>query len=193
MDGTTLLGQQLDILGDFLNEADSRMSESSLMMLGTLKPLPPPQAIPLLLRFAERTDADAQRQARALTTAVIQNNMALRLKQSSQEEEIILAVERFALRNLDSPTRSALLDGIGLAGSTDRNPRLTAIVVAGLRHSDANVRKRGLHNLMRLGQEEIRKASVDVERLRTQDPDAEVRAEADKALRVMGGESQFPR
>jgi len=192
-DGAALLGQQLDVLEDFLNRRDDRFSESALMILGSLKPVPPSLTIPILLRYVERQDAATKRQATALGVALARNQVASTAGLYNHGEQIIEVVERFSRRNLDMQSRNALLDGVGhLESRSPNDPRLVAIVVAGMTDQDASVRKRSLYNLMRLGQAEIRRANVEVERLRTQDPDVEVRAEADKALRVMGGESQFP-
>ncbi len=189
-DSAMLLTEQLDVLEEMLNHQDARIAESALMMLSSLRPLPPAPVIPILLRFAERQDAQTTRQAMALTNALKVEKTAVEMKRPSQIQLIVPSVAQFSQRNLDRQSMIALLDGIGLVRGGD--PRLTAIVVSAMQNTNASVRASSLYNLMRLGGEEVRRVSLDVERLRTQDPDGEVRAEADKALRVMGGESQFP-
>lgn len=189
-DSADVLVSELGVFEGLLNRPDAPTADLGLGILSYLRPTAPPQVIPILLRFAERDGADIKRQAKALAVAVGLNEISVKLKRVNQEEQIVPAVERFSRRNLDPQSRMALLDGIGLAQPT--NGRLTSLVISGMRDASAEVRARSLYNLIRLGPAEIRKVSLDVERLRTQDPDADVRSEADKALRVMGGENPFP-
>ena len=148
------------------------------MGLGYLKPAPPAEVLPALLAFVGRTDRDTGVQARAVWFL---------LKLAPDNPEVLTGAEQFASRPLDEQARVTLLDGIAVV---PRNgDRLVAIVLGAMHDARPAIRERAIYDVSRLGNSALSKASPDLQRMALDGSEpAEVRAAADKALRVLGGE-----
>lgn len=177
MDNAKILSPQLGTLSTFLNDGNAIVADAGLQTLGGFRPVPNMDVMAILLQFAERRDRDEYRQAGALWAA---------LQVSSVDTAAVVATERFASRDLSVSARLRLMDGIVIAAP--KNKQLQNILVSGLADARPEVRRRAIYNWTRLGPLEMQRVAVELERLRTQDPSVEVRAEADKALQLMRGD-----
>jgi HEAT repeat protein len=188
MDGATALKGHLDLLEEVLSDPDPIMADVALLSIGVLKPVPPPEAVQVLLRFASKPEADPRLRARAIGGALRASHLNFRFSVADQRELALAAAEQFMRSNPPREGRAALLGVLGSALEGFRSQRLDALVVAGLSDQDPGVRDAALVSLINLGPEAIRKSIVEVERMRTQDPDERLRIVADQALRIMAGE-----
>jgi hypothetical protein len=146
-DGADLLQDHLGVLERFL--ADEQSADIALLTLAYLRPLPPTEVTRIFLRYSERTDVPQERQSRALGVALQREESARRRGLPGSPEDVLSAVERFAMRTLDHIARSRLMDGIALVQPV--SPRVTAVVKAAMKRPEASVRARALYNLGRLG------------------------------------------
>jgi HEAT repeat protein len=176
-----LLKRSLGTLNDLLNDPDARFSYAGVLGLANLRPVPPPQIVPLFLKFVQRTDYR--------NTVIQAGVISVLLDHVPDNPEVLAAIEQFASRTLEPQTRITLLGSIGLVPR--HNDRLVAIVIASMADPDDRVRERAVYNLTRLGRESIAKVALDLQRMTAADSDPRVRAAADKALRVMGGEDPY--
>lgn len=177
VENSKILSPQLATLSALLNDSDAKVADAAGTTLSWFRPVPNADVMAILLQFAERRDRDDYRQATALGAA---------LQVSSVNEAAVAAIERFASRDLSVSARARLMDGIVIAAP--KNTRLHNVLLSGLADERPQVRARSIYNWTRLGPLEMQKVAVELERLRTQDPSTEVRAEADKALKLMRGD-----
>lgn len=59
-DGAALLRSHINVIGNILTSPIPETRAGAILVLGTLKPAPPPEVLPIFLAFLKRTDADVQ-------------------------------------------------------------------------------------------------------------------------------------
>ncbi len=184
-DGATLIADHLDVLEACLNFTRIQLDEGFIVMASYLRPAAPPEVVPMLLRLADRPDITDTRKANALGIALQLNQQSVRLRRPDALDQILPRITSYINERHSASSKTLLLDAIPQTRNRGPvSPRMIDILASALIHREPAVRARAVHNLAQLGPDEVHKQSAMIERLRTQDPSSEVRAEADLALRL---------
>ncbi|MBZ5555158.1 MAG: hypothetical protein LAO21_20790 [Acidobacteriia bacterium] len=175
-DSGELLKKYLNAIGNLFNSSSDRLQGSAVLILGSLKPAPPPEVWPLLLTYLNRTDRDTHMQAAAIFYLVWH---------FPRKPEDLDVIERFLSRPLGAETRIGILTE--LAGSPLKDVRVIDMVIRSLDDPEQSVRLKAIQTLTHLGQHALLRAEPAMKRLaeRSDEP-AEVKDAARKALKEIG-------
>src|SRR6266851_7614787 len=132
-DSAALLRNHVNVIGHDLLTATTTKPETragEIVILGMLKPSPPPEVVPIFLTFLKRTDPDAQAQGSGVIFELI--------RIAPENPEVIAAVRDFLSRPLDSKSKRETLVAVG--NSQMKDGQIIAMIVASLDDPDESVR-----------------------------------------------------
>jgi HEAT repeat protein len=155
-DSAALLKSHIDAIGHSLSTSsrpETRAGE--IIVLGTLKPTPPPEVVPIFLAFLKRTDTDAQAQGSGIIFELLQI--------APDNPEVIAAVQEFLSRSLDSKSRIDALNAVG--NPSVKDARILAMVTASLDDPDPGIRSTAIQALGRMGPQALQQAEPTLHRL----------------------------
>jgi len=173
-DSADLLRSRIDALGhNILTSPNPDTRAGGIVILGSLKPTPPPEVLPIFLTFLKRTDADAQAQGSSVIFEL--------LHIAPQDPGVIAAIQEFLSRPLDNSAKIGVLNALGNPEVKDAH--LLAALVASLDDPDQGVRSAAVQALTRIGNSAFQQAEPALQRL-AKDPKQppEVIAAAKEAL-----------
>ena len=175
-DSAELLRGQVGPIGHELNSPTAERRAAAMVILATLKPVPPPEVVPILVTFLKRTDADAQAQGSSAIFELV--------RIAPENPEVIAAVRDFLSRPLDSKSKREALVAVGKP--TVKNAQIVAMVIASLDDPDMGVRISAAQALSGMGQQALQQAEPVLQRL-ANDPNqpADVRTAARDVLRKL--------
>ncbi|MFI5247162.1 MAG: HEAT repeat domain-containing protein [Nitrospirales bacterium] len=172
-DSAELLKRHINAIANLVNSPNERLRGITPLILGNLRPAPPPEIWPLLLSYVTRTDLDPRTQASAFYFLV---------SHSPENPEVLECIKRFLSQPLDTDTRISILHVLG-------NPRvkdvhLMEMMIAALEDPNETVRLNAIHALSGKGQSVLIRAEPALHKLieRADEP-AEVKDAAKKALK----------
>jgi HEAT repeat protein len=140
--------------------------------LAALKPMPPPEVVPIFLNFLKRTDVQTQ------GAGVIFELVHI----APENPEVIVAIQEFLSRpTLDSKGKIDTFNALGT--SRVKDARIISAIITSLDDSDEGVRFTAAQALGMMGQSALQQAEPALQRL-ANDPKqpANVRAAAKEAL-----------
>jgi hypothetical protein len=146
-DSGALLRPYVSELARLFDSPKDYLRRSSLLMLATLKPVPPPEAVVVLLSFVKRTDADTQFQAATISGL---------LANKPYNEAVLQTAEQFMSRPLESTTRVVVLNGV--RHSLVKDVRIERIVLRDLSDPNPGVQRAAIGALDRMGPEALTSA-----------------------------------
>jgi HEAT repeat protein len=173
-DSTALLRSRVDVIGhDLLTATKPETRAGEIIILGSLKPSPPPEVVPIFLTFLKRTDAEAQAQGSAVIFELVHI--------APENPEVIAAVQEFLSGSLDSKSRIDVLNALG--DPRVKDARIIAMMIRALDDPDQGVRFTAAQALAGMGRSALQQAESTLQRL-ADDPKqpADVRAAAKEAL-----------
>src|ERR1700730_11645363 len=130
-DSAALLRSHVDAIGhNILTSPNPDTRGAEIIILGALKPMPPPEVLPVFLSFLRRTDPDAQAQG----TGVIFELVHI----APENPEVLAAVREFLSRSLESKSRIDVLNALGTSRVKDAH--IISIMITSLDDSDEGVR-----------------------------------------------------
>jgi len=175
-DSAELLRGHVDAVGYELTSPAPERRAAALVILGTLKPVPPPEVVPIFLAFLKRTDADAQAQGSGAIFELVHI--------APENPEVIAALRDFLSRPLDNKSRREALVAVGKA--TVKDAQIVAMMIASLDDPDMGVRISAAQALSGMGQQALQQASPVLQRL-ANDPNqpADVRTAVRDALQKL--------
>jgi len=155
-DSAKLLNQYTDVLiQDVSDTSNPNIRAGEIVILGGLRPVPPPQVVPSFLAFLKRTDIGVQAQGSGVIFELVQI--------APDDPEVITAIREFLSRPLDSTTRIGALNAVGNPKVKDAG--LVAMVVASLDDADQGVRFTGIEVLGRMGRNALLRGEPELQRL----------------------------
>ena len=174
-DSAGLLNNYINGIGNLLNSPNDRLQGAAVLILGTLKPAPPPKVWPLLVTYLNRTDRNKRMQAAAV----------FYLARHPEKPEVLEAIRQFLSQALDAETRIGTLNAIGNSPRL-QDAQIIHLVIGYLNDPESRVRLTALQTLTRLGQHALSEAEPALQSLveRTDEP-GEVKASAKKTLREL--------
>jgi HEAT repeat protein len=153
-DGAALLRDYIGPIGEVLMTSPQSETQGGVVVIfGNLTP-PPPEVIPVLLRFLEQTSRDSNAQGGAVFEL---------LKIAPEDPEVIAAIQEFLSRPLDGHTRIGLLNALGNPHVKDA--RLIAVLTASLDEPDEGVAPAAIQALTRIGRPALEQAEPVLRRL----------------------------
>lgn len=175
-DSAALVRSHVDVIGHDLLTATTTKPETragEIVILGMLKPYPPPEVVPIFLTFLKRTDPDAQAQGSGVIFELI--------RIAPENPEVIAAVRDFLSRPLDSKSKRETFVAVG--NSRMKDGQIIAMMIAAMDDPDEGVRITAIQVLPGIGQQALQQAEPALQRLAndTNQP-ADVRAAAKDAL-----------
>lgn len=177
-DSAALLRSHVDVIGHDLVNATTTKPETragEIVILGMLKPSPPPEVVPIFLTFLKRTDAEAQAQGSGVISELIHI--------APENPEVIAAVRDFLSRPLDSKSKRETL--VALGNPRIKDGQIIAMVIASMDDPDEGVRITAIQ-AAGMGQQAFQQAEPTLRRL-ANDPKqpANVVADARAALQKL--------
>jgi len=175
-DSAELLRGQVGPIGHELNSPTPERRAAAMVILATLKPVPPPEVVPILVTFLKRTDADAQAQGSSAIFELV--------RIAPENPEVKAAVRDFLSRPLDSKSKREALVAVGKP--TVKDAQIVAMMIASLDDPDMGVRISAAQALSGMGQQALQQAEPVLQRL-ANDPNqpADVRTAARDVLRKL--------
>jgi HEAT repeat protein len=176
-DGAALLRSHINAIGSILTSPIPETRAGAILVLGTLKPVPPPEVVPIFLTFLKRTDADAQAQGSGIIFELVHI--------APENPEVIAAIREFLSRPLDSKSRREALTALG--DPRVKDAQIIAMMIASLDDPDQWVRATAIENLMGMRRDAVlQQAEPALQRL-ANDPKQppEVTAAAKDALQKL--------
>jgi hypothetical protein len=172
-DGAALLRSHINAIGNILTSPIPETRAGAILVLGTLKPVPPAEVVHVFLTFLKRTDADVQAQGPGVIFELVHI--------APENPEVIAAVRDFLSRPLDNKSRREAL--VALGKPTVKDAQIIAMMIASLDDPDMGVRITAAQALSGMGQQALQQAEPALQRL-ANDPiqPADVRAAAKDAL-----------
>ncbi len=175
-DSAELLRSRVDAIGHELTSPVPERRAAAMVILRTLKPVPPPEVVPIFVTFLKRTDADAQAQGSSAIFELVHI--------APENPEVIAAVRDFLSRPLDNKSRRETLVAVGKP--TVKDAQIVAMMIASLDDPDTGVRITAVQALSGMGQQALQQAEPALQRL-AHDPNqpANVVADAKVALQKL--------
>lgn len=175
-DSAELLRDYVDAIGHELTSPAPERRAAAMVILGTLKPVPPPGVVPIFLAFLKRTDADAQAQGSSAIFELVHI--------APENPEVIAALRDFLSRPLDSKSKREALVAVGKP--TVKDAKILAMMIASLDDADMGVRITAAQALSGMGQQALQQAEPTLQRLANdQNQPADMRAAAKDALQKL--------
>ena len=135
-DSAALLRNHVNVIGHDLLTATTTKPETragEMVVLGMLKPSPPPEVVPIFLTFLKRTDAEAQAEGSAVIFELVHI--------APENPEVVAAVREFLSRPLDSKSRIDTFNALGTSRVKDAG--IISVIITSLDDSDEGVRFTG--------------------------------------------------
>lgn len=176
-DGAKLLRSHIDEIGrDLLDSPYESIRAGEVTVLTSLKPVPPPEVVPILLTLLKRHDASTQAQGSGIIFEL--------LHIAPENQEVIAAIQEFTSRPLNTKSRIDVLNALG--NPSVKDAQLIESVATCLDDPDAGVRLTAIQALTRIGIRALRLAEADLIRL-TVDPKqpTDVQSSAKQALQQL--------
>lgn len=174
-DGGRILGSHVSEISGLFNSPEYYFQRGAAVILGVLRPSPPPEAIPALVSFLERTDRDLPAQRSALATLA---------RFGGENPQARRAILDFLSRPMNVAERIDALNAMG--DPRVKVPILINKIVASLHDPDPQARLATINVITRIGKLALSRAEPDLHRLAegTDEPQ-EVREAAQEALHEM--------
>jgi HEAT repeat protein len=171
-DGVPLLDSRVREIAQLLNSSSPQLQSSGVEILGGLKAR---EVQPILTEFLQRTDADQNAQAGAVS---------ILLRSAPEDPKVVASVVSLLSRSTQLETRVAILNAMGTPNAQD--PRIRKLVISALDSPDEGVRFTAAQVLRRIGREAVIQAEPVLERI-VQRPDesTRVRNAAQDALSLL--------
>jgi HEAT repeat protein len=176
-DSAALLRSHVDAIGRYLTASIVTRPETratSIVILGSLNPTPPPEVVPIFLNFLKRADAEAQAQGAGVIFYLAYI--------APENPEVLAAIQEFLSRpTLDANGRIGVFNALGTSRVKDAH--IISMMITSLDDSDQGVRFAATQALAGLGQSALQQAEPALQRL-ANDPKqpANVRDAAKQAL-----------
>ncbi|HEU5453975.1 MAG TPA: HEAT repeat domain-containing protein, partial [Terriglobales bacterium] len=136
-------------------------------------PSPPPQAVPLLVRFVRRTDREPLAQVRAIFTLIAT---------APSSNEVVACITDFLHRTRSVQTQVDVLNALGNPRVSDE--RLLDAISQALGSPDEQVRRTAIEVIGRIGPSAVRKSKNRLEAVAADNSEtSNVRAAAVKVLK----------
>ncbi|MDQ1407035.1 MAG: hypothetical protein QOG55_2664 [Acidobacteriaceae bacterium] len=173
-DSAALLRSRVGVIGhDLLTAPRPETRAGEIIILGTLKPAPPPEVVPIFLTFLKRTDTDAQAQASGVVFELVQI--------APEKPEVLAAILEFLSRPLDGATKIGTLNA--LANPNVKDSRVITMIIASLGDPDQGVRLAAAQAIGAIGRPAVEQAQSALQRLvEDSKQPADVRTAASNAL-----------
>jgi HEAT repeat protein len=172
-DSAALLRSHVDVIGhNILTSPNPDTRGGEIIILGSLKPTPPPEVVPIFLNFLKRTDLQAQGAGAIFELVHI----------APENPEVVAAVMEFLSRpTLDSKGKIDTFNALGTHRVKDA--KIISMMITSLDDSDEGVRFTAAQALAGIGQSALQQAEPALQRL-ANDPGqpANVRDAAKQAL-----------
>ena len=173
-DSAALLRSRVGVIGhDLLTAPRPETRAGEIIILGTLKPAPPPEVVPIFLTFLKRTDTEAQAQASGVVFELVQI--------APEKPEVLAAILEFLSLPLDSATKIGRLNT--LANPNVKDSRVITMIIASLDDPDQGVRLAAAQAIGAIGRPAVEQAQSALQRLvEDSKQPADVRTAASNAL-----------
>jgi hypothetical protein len=172
-DGAALLRSHIKAIGNILTSPIPETRAGAILVIGTLKPVPPPEVVPIFLAFLKRTDTEAQAQGSSVIFEL--------LHIAPENPEVIAAVREFLSRPLDNKSRREALVAVGKPSVKDS--QIIAMMISSTDDPDQSVKITAVQSLASMGQQALQQAEPALQRLANDSKQtADVRAAAKDAL-----------
>lgn len=176
-DSARLLDPFVAQVGTLLSDPNDRLQTAGVYVLGELKPAPPPDAVPLLIKFLGRHDRDPLAQASSLSVL---------LRIAPENGDVLEAIKEFLQRPASPEVHIQALNELGnshIANFQLKDSQIIDIVINSLDDPNAGVRFTAVQVIPRLGPGALLQAKPALERLtKRADESTETRAYARAAL-----------
>jgi len=155
-DGADLLKSRIDAIGQsLLSSANPDIRAGEIVTLGSLKPVPLPEVLPVFLTFLKRPDPEAQTQGTGVVFELVHI--------APENAEVVAAIQQFLSRQMDSQTRIGVLNALGSPAIKD--VKLISSIISSLNDSDVGVKTTAIQALVRIGKPALQQAEPDLQRL----------------------------
>jgi len=172
-DGAALLRSHIKAIGNILTSPIPETRAGAILVMGTLKPVPPPEVVPIFLAFLKRTDTEAQAQGSGVIFEL--------LHIAPENPEVIAAVREFLSRPLDNKSRREALVVVGKPSVKDS--QIIAMMISSMDDPDESIKITAVQSLASMGQQALQQAEPALQRLANDSKQtADVRAAAKDAL-----------
>lgn len=172
-DGGKLLVPHLESITNLFDESDQRLQSAPALLFMNLLPSPPPQAVPLLVRFVRRTDREPLAQVRAIFTLIAT---------APSSNEVVACITDFLHRTRSVQTQVDVLNALGNPRVSDE--RLLDAISQALGSPDEQVRRTAIEVIGRIGPSAVRKSKNRLEAVAADNSEtSNVRAAAVKVLK----------
>jgi len=173
-DGAALLRNHINELGQLLLTSPNPDTRAgAIIILGSIKPMPPPEVVPIFLTFLKRTDTEVQAQGSGIIFELVHI--------APENPEVIVAVQDFLSRPLDSKSRRDALAALG--NPRVKDAQIIAIMIASVDDPDQGIRITAIQALAGVGLQALQRAEPALQRLANdRNQPADVRAAARDAL-----------
>lgn len=178
-DSAELLRGHVAAIGNALTSPTPEARTGAIVILGTLKPIPPPEVVPIFLTFLKRTDADAQAQGSSVIFQLVHI--------APGNPEVIAAIIEFLHRpSLDSKTKREAMVAVGNTQGGIKDSGIIAMITASMDDPDEHLRPIAIQTLAEIGGHALQQAEPALQRL-SNDPNQpdDVRAAAKDALKKL--------
>lgn len=154
-DGAALLKSHIGAIGnELLSSPIPETRTGAMIILGSLKPVPPREVVPIFLEFLKRTDPDSEAQDSGVIFQLV--------RIAPDNPEVIAAVRDFLSRPLDSKTKRETLTSLG---PSVKDGQIISIVIASLDDPDAGVRANAAAALEQMGKQALQQAEPALQKL----------------------------
>jgi HEAT repeat protein len=172
-DGATLLKSHIDAIGnELLNSPIPETRTGAMIILGSLKPVPPREVVPIFLAFLKRTDPESEAQGSGAIFQLV--------RIAPEDPEVVAAVREFLSRPLESKTKRETLTSLG---PSVKDAQIISMVISSLDDPDVGVRANAAAALEQMGGQALQQAEPALQKLAS-DPNqpTEVTTAAKRAL-----------
>ncbi len=139
-DSAELLKKHIAGIANLFNLPNDRLQGAATIIMGSLRPTPPPEILPPLLTFLKRTDRDPQAQGSAVFYLA---------RYAPDKPDVVAAIQEFLSRPLSKSTRIGVLNALGDPRVKDAS--LIQAVTNSLDDPDLGVRFTAIQVLTRMG------------------------------------------
>ncbi len=153
-DGAVLLKPHVDAVGGLFNSPNDRLQAAGAAILGSLRPAPPPEVVPLLVSFLQRTDRAVPAQAAALFYLV---------RLAPDTPAVVAVIREFLQRPMAREDRIAALNALG--DPRIKDVQIIEAVIAGLQDPDPGIRFTAVQVIQRMSKEALLRAEPALRKL----------------------------
>jgi HEAT repeat protein len=176
-DGAQLLAGYYPSILQMLDSADDRLQITPIFLIGELRP-PPPEAVPVLLRFVEQPARDSKAQSGAI---------GLLVRLAPQSPQVIAQIKAYLSKPSDPNDRVLALSAV--RGLRTDDEQLIAVVVKSLEDSNSGVRFTAVQVVLAMGPNALRQAEPALRKMVANPEETpETQAMAKRALEQVGSQ-----